>query len=184
MTNGEPAQNSNYSSHLHDRLFLVMPFKDRRASKTSLGTRRNILDDASSFDLLDKNLSYSVAKTFADFLRSNAINAEISDPRKVSKETRPYIKLSGEVLDLSVIVDRGLFSASISVRSQIAFRADNEPNKDTDYLRITVGGTAKERTFWPSDNDLKQLVLDLLHQSFRRFVSETYLTDENVLRLK
>lgn len=163
--------------------FLITPFEDKRPSIIALGTWRNPFNHSSPINLFESQPSHYVSLLCVETIRSYGLNAQLIDKDEVSEEKR-HIKLSGKLLALWIEVDGGLFSASISVRTKIALRADNQPpSEHDDYLRMTINGMASDRRFWATKNYLRGIVESLLQKSFDRFISEVEIKD-NALRLK
>ncbi len=162
----------------------VVPFQDARAETEPLGTRAHLWGGKSSFDIEGGEPGAVVARVIADYLQHQGWRAMAMEPSQVAGRAfngQPDVKLSGNVLALSVHATSTIGSTEIKVATKLDVEAENMA--DGSIVRMTLNGTGSQTVFWYEPEDAQRLISEVLSESIGKLVADTRV-EGNLLRLK
>jgi uncharacterized lipoprotein YajG len=96
----------------------------------------------------------------------------------IQKEIKPDILLSAKVVDLSIDIHTTFIRNEVLTKSKIAINAYNANDEST--VRMTLNGRGSQVLFWFHPDDAKDLLEDVLKESFERLVKDTRFVNRTI----
>lgn len=155
---------------------VIVPFEDRRADKTRLGSRSHLGGGFTHFDVTGGQPADVVAKALINRLQSKgwgdrAWNVSLGQAGSAADAD---IVISGQVDEFSANAKSRWFSTVIDTKNRVEIQAKNLADNSTTTRTIE---NARTRTvFWFDEEDVRELLADTLTDGIDRLITDTKIS--------
>ncbi len=158
---------------------VVTAFADDRSDRTKLGVHRPLWGSSEPLTLRGGTVGEATARAFAEYLKRQGWRVRYAAPGADSMDGD--IIISGKVLESSVDAHGGLGSTDIQAKHKLLVHANN--HHDGSSITHTVSHHGSYNVFWFSPEDAEEILSDVMHKNFEKFIGQTRL-ESTAVRFK
>lgn len=157
----------------------VVPFEDRRADTTSIGSRQDWLGTRTTWTVAGDDLGEKAAEVVVDHLkRSFGWQAWIVRHGILEPEEGPDITITGTILTFEATAAPGFGDTTLSVTTHIRLNASETVSRRS--ISESIEDTVTHRVLWFEPRDLELLINSALRSHLDRLSHQ--LHDNSLIR--
>ena len=145
----------------------VLPFEDKRANQTHLGTRSHLWGGTSVFDLPTGSVTKASAQALVDYLNRQGWQASLA---RTPGNDGADVTILGTIQDLSVDATSGVMHTDLTAKNTLMLQVTN--HADDSVVRERVLGAGNDQVFWFEPEDAQALTTELFEKNFQKFLGD------------
>ncbi|MEW6544546.1 MAG: hypothetical protein AB1411_13175 [Nitrospirota bacterium] len=158
--------------------FAVAPLRDARPEGSRLGSHTQLWVTKAYFNIEGGEIGDIAAQVFIDHLKhEKGWRAWLAKPGVAPPEGRPYVTLTGSLLECAVEVRGWLAITTMTVRTKLAFELSGAGREKP--IDLTVKGEKSEWTFGFDRHGVETLLNKALLESLQEFLADARMKELN-----